>query len=312
MTLHRIPLTEGRAERVDRLLAASIPGVSRRRLQQLLAERLVRIDGRTARKGDVIRGGRVVEVELLAPLTTVLVAEAEPAVPLLVEDPSFVALDKPAGRPSHALRSSDLDTVANFLAARFPECVAAGDSPLEAGLVHRLDTATSGVILAARSKEDWRALRRQFHEGTIEKRYLAVVGGALAHPGEVCRPIAPHPRSRRKVLVLENGERSPSAKTALTRYRPLAAGRGVTLLEVEIPTGRMHQIRAHLAAIGHPVIGDAIYGAGEIPESRHLLHAERLAFQHPRNTERVIVESQPPSDFQRALHRLGVRFSPRR
>jgi 23S rRNA pseudouridine1911/1915/1917 synthase len=179
-------------------------------------------------------------------------------------------------------------------------------------LVHRLDTATSGVILAARSKEDWLALRRQFREGTIEKRYLAVVGGALDHPGEVCRPIAPHPRNRRKVLVLENGEGSPGAKTALTRYRPLAAGSGLTLLEVEIPTGRMHQIRAHLAAIGHPVIGDSIYGAGEIPEGRHLLHAARLAFEHPRNAERVIVESLAPGDFRHALHRLGLRFPSRR
>jgi 23S rRNA pseudouridine1911/1915/1917 synthase len=164
---HRIPIVEGRVERVDRLLSAAIAGASRRRIQQLLAERLVRIDGRTARKGDMICGGRIVEVELLAPLTVALVAEAEPAVPLLAEDPSFVVLDKPAGRPSHALRCTDRDTLANFLAARFPECVAAGDSPLEAGLVHRLDTATSGAILAARSKRDWRALRRQFRERTI-------------------------------------------------------------------------------------------------------------------------------------------------
>ena len=239
MTRHRITITEGRVERVDRLLAASIAGVSRRRIQQLLAERLVRIDGRTARKGDLLRGERVVEVELLAPLTAALVAEPDPAVPVLAEDPSFVALDKPAGRPSQALRSTDRDTIANFLAARFPECVAAGGSSLEAGLVHRLDTATSGVILAARSEEDWRELRRQFREGTIEKRYLAVVGGAIADPGEICRPIAPHPHSRRKVLVLGDGERSSGAKTALTRYRPLAAGPEVTLLEAEIPTGRM-------------------------------------------------------------------------
>ena len=308
MTRHRITITEGRVERVDRLLAASIAGVSRRRIQQLLAERLVRIDGRTARKGDLVRGERVVEVELLAPLTVALVAETDPAVPVLAEDPSFVALDKPAGRPSHALRSTDRDTIANFLAARFPECVAAGGSSLEAGLVHRLDTATSGVILAARSKQDWHALRRQFREGTIEKRYLAVVSGAITRPGEICRPIAPHPRSRRKVLVLGDGERSSGAKTALTRYRPLAAGREVTLLEVEIPTGRMHQIRAHLAAIGHPVVGDVIYGAGEIPEGRHLLHAARLAFRHPRSAERVIVESLPPADFLHALRRLGVPF----
>ncbi len=312
MIRRRVHVAEGRSERVDRLLAAAIVGASRRRIQQLLSAHLVRIDGRIVRKGDVIRGERIVEVELLAPLRVEVVAEAEPAVPLLVEDSSFVALDKPAGRPSHVLRTSDRDSIANFLAARFPECVAAGDSPLEGGLVHRLDTATSGVIVAARSRDAWLALRRQFREGTIEKRYLAVVDGTLLEPGEICRSIAPHPRSRRKVLVLQEGESSAHARTAVTRYRPLATGRHSTLLEVEIPTGRMHQIRAHFAAIAHAVIGDAIYGEREIAEGRHLLHAARLGFDHPRDGSRVIVETPPPADFVRALHRLGLPLPPRR
>ena len=306
MTRHLIHVPQGHAERVDRLLAASIEGVSRRLIQRLLAERLVRVDGRAARKGEVIRGERTIEVELLAPLTAAIVAEAKPAVPLLAEDPSFVALDKPAGRPGHALRAADRGTIANFLAACFPECVAAGDSPLEAGLVHRLDTATSGVLLAARSREAWLALRRQFHEGTIEKRYLAVVSGTLAEPGEIRRPIAPHPRSRRKVLALDEGDPSPDARTALTRYRPLSGGRGATLLEVEIPTGRMHQIRAHLAAIGHPVIGDTIYGGEPIPEARHLLHAAELVFEDPESSRRFRVQSPPPAEFLVALARVGI------
>jgi 23S rRNA pseudouridine1911/1915/1917 synthase len=308
MTRHRIHVAQGRAERVDRLLAASIAGVSRRGIQQMLSQRLVRIDGRAARKGEMIYGERILEVEVLAPLAAAIVAEAEPAVPLLVEDPSWVALDKPARRPSHALRASDRGTIANFIAARFPECIAVGDSPLEAGLVHRLDTGTSGVIVAARSRETWLALRRQFREGTIEKRYFAVVSGALAEPGVIDRPIAPHPRSRRKVQVLGEGDRNPGARTAITRYSPLAARRGMTLLEVEIPTGRMHQIRAHLAAIGHPVIGDVVYGEQAIAEGRHLLHAARLGFDHPRDSRRVIVESPPPADFVRALRRLGLRL----
>ncbi|MET0153895.1 MAG: RluA family pseudouridine synthase [Candidatus Binatia bacterium] len=308
MTRHRIHVAQGRAERVDRLLAASIAGVSRRGIQQMLSQRLVRIDGRAARKGEMIYGERILEVEVLAPLAAAIVAEAEPAVPLLVEDPSWVALDKPARRPSHALRASDRGTIANFIAARFPECISVGDSPLEAGLVHRLDTGTSGVIVAARSRETWLALRRQFREGTIEKRYFAVVSGALAGPGVIDRPIAPHPRSRRKVQVLGEGDRNPGARTAITRYSPLAARRGMTLLEVEIPTGRMHQIRAHLAAIGHPVIGDVVYGEQAIAEGRHLLHAARLGFDHPRDSRRVIVESPPPADFVRALRRLGLRL----
>jgi 23S rRNA pseudouridine1911/1915/1917 synthase len=308
MIRHRIHVAQGRAERVDRLLAASIAGVSRRRIQQLLAERLVRIDGRAARKGEMICGERILEVEVFAPLAAVIVAEAEPAVAVLVQDPSWVALDKPARRPSHALRASDRGTIANFLAARFPECISAGDSPLEAGLVHRLDTGTSGVLVAARSREAWLALRRQFRDGTIEKRYLAVVSGTLAEAGVIDRPITPHPRSGRKVLVLGEGDRNPGARTAITRYRPLAARGAATLLEVEIPTGRMHQIRAHFAAVGHPVIGDVLYGAQAITEERHLLHAARLGFDDPRDGRRVTVESVPPAEFTRALRRLGLRL----
>jgi 23S rRNA pseudouridine1911/1915/1917 synthase len=308
MTRHRIHVAHGRAERVDRLLAASIEGVSRRRIQQLLSERLVRIDGRAARKGEMIHGERILEVEVLAPFVPAIVAEPEPAVPLLVEDPSWVALDKPAHRPSHALRASDRGTIANFIAARFPECICAGDSPLEAGLAHRLDTDTSGVILAARSRETWLALRRQFRSATIEKRYLAVVSGALAEPDAIDRPIAPHPRNRRKVLVLGESDRSPGARAATTRYRPLDVRREVTLLEIEIATGRMHQIRAHLAAIGHPVIGDVLYGEKAIAEGRQLLHAARLGFDDPQDGRRVVVESVAAADFVCGLRRLGLRL----
>jgi 23S rRNA pseudouridine1911/1915/1917 synthase len=308
MTRHRIHVAQGRAERVDRLLAAAIGGVSRRRIQQLLSERLVRIDGRAARKGEMIHGERILEVEVLAPFAPAIVAEPEPSVPLLAEDPSWVALDKPARRPSHALRAGDRGTIANFIAARFPECVSASDSPLEAGLVHRLDADTSGVILAARSRETWLGLRRQFRDETIEKRYLAVVSGALSEPGAIDRPIAPHPRSRRKVLVLGERDRNPRARAAVTRYRPLDVRREATLLEVEIATGRMHQIRAHLAAIAHPVVGDVLYGGKAIAEGRHLLHAARLGFDDPRDRRRVIVESFPTADFVRALRRLGLRL----
>jgi 23S rRNA pseudouridine1911/1915/1917 synthase len=306
MTRHRIHVAQGRVERVDRLLAASIAGVSRRRIQQLLAEQLVRIDGRAVRKGERVHGERILEVEVLAPFAAAIVPQAEPAVPLLAEDPSWIALDKPAQRPSCALRAADRGTIANFVAARFPECVSVGDSPLEAGLVHRLDTATSGVIVAARSREAWLELRRQFREGTIEKRYLAVVSGALVEPGVIDRPIAPHPRSGRKVAVLDEGDRNPGGRPAITRYRALGSGTGFTLLEVEIPTGRMHQIRAHLSAVGHPVVGDVVYGERAIVEGRQLLHAARLGFDDPRDGRRVVVESPPPAEFVRALRSLGL------
>lgn len=305
MAKQRIHLASGRCERVDRLLAAALGGWSRRRLQRLLEEGSVRVDGRRVRKGDLLRGERTIEVEL--PMAeSDLAAEADLAFAVLFEDERCVVVDKPAGRAGHALRPEERGTVANFLVARFPECRAAGDSPLEAGLVHRLDTDTSGALLAARDREAWRRLREQFRAGTVGKCYAAVVRGDVRAPGEIERAIESDARSRRKVRVLADGKISRRARPAFTRYVPLARSPTATLLEVEIPTGVRHQIRAHLAAIGHPVLGDEIYGGGEVPEGRHLLHASRLAFDHPESGTRVNVESSLPAEFVEALSRLGL------
>jgi len=306
MAKHRIELSAGSPMRVDRLLAASLPGFSRRTLRRLFDEGAIRVDGRPARKGELLSGRRIVEIEVPDATLPELTAEPEPPVPILFLDASCVALDKPAGRPGHALRPGESGTVANFLAARFPECLAAGDTPLEAGLVHRLDTDTSGVLLAARDRRAWRELREQFRSRQVAKHYLALVSGSLSAPGEVRRPIEPHPRSRRKVRVLGEGEASRRAHPAVTRYRPRAGSSHATLLEVEIATGVMHQIRAHLAAIGHPVLGDLLYGGDPVPERRHLLHAARLIFDHPLSGARIEVRSPLPVDFEAALRRIGL------
>jgi 23S rRNA pseudouridine1911/1915/1917 synthase len=306
MAKHRVELPAGRSTRVDRLLAASLPGISRRRLRRLLADGTIRVDGRRARKGELLSGARSVEIEVPDAAAPEPAREPEPTIPVLFVDPACVALDKPGGRPGHALRPGERGTVAGFLAARFPECLLAGDTPLEAGLVHRLDTDTSGVLLAARDRAAWRHLRNQFRAGRIAKQYFALVGGSVRTPGEVRRAIEPHPRSRRKVRVLAEGEASHRARAAVTAYRPRAGSSRATLLEVDIATGVMHQIRAHLAAIGHPVLGDVLYGGNPIPEGRHLLHAARLAFDHPRSGVRVEVRSRLPADFRAALSRLGL------
>lgn len=306
MAKERIHLAAGRSERVDRLLAETLGGVSRRRLQKLIEEGLVRVDGRRVRKGDVLRGERTIEVELPPP-GGALAGEPELAFAILFEDERCVAIDKPAGRPGHALRPDERGTVANFLAARFPECVAAGDSPLEAGLVHRLDTETSGALLGARDRAAWRRLREQFQAGRVGKRYTAVVRGEISGPGEIARAIEPDVRSRRKVRVLADGESSRRSRPALTRYVPLGHSLEATLLAVEIATGVRHQIRAHLAAIGHPVLGDTLYGSAPIPEGRHLLHADWLAFDHPGSGARLAVESPLPPEYVGALRRLGLR-----
>ena len=297
-----IHLPAGSSSRADRMISEQVTGLSRRRAQALLEQGLIRIDGRRVRKGDVFSGERVLEVEILAALDPEIAPEPDLEIPILHQDESSVAVDKPAGRPAQALRSSARGTVANFLAARFPETLLAGGSPLESGLVHRLDTDTSGVLLAARSREAWLELRRQFREGGVRKIYLALVHGRTPQAAEIARAIEPDPRSRRRVRVLADGERSQRARPALTRYRALARSGAFTLLEVEIETGVMHQIRAHLAAAGHPVAGDELYGGSRLEVcSRQLLHAACLEFTSPGSAERVRVDSPLPSDFAAVL-----------
>jgi 23S rRNA pseudouridine1911/1915/1917 synthase len=304
MIRRRIRLPGDHGVRADRLLAESLGGLSRRRVQRLLENGSIRIDGRRIRKGQMLRGEGIVEVDVIDSTSAALPPEPDLPIAVLFEDESCVALDKPAGRAGHALRPDERGTIANFLTARFADCASASDTPLEAGLVHRLDTETSGVLLAARTREAWKALRRQFRSRRIRKLYVAVVLGTVTSAGEVNQAIAPHPHNRRKVRVLE--ESSRRARPAVTRFRPFGSGSDATLLEVEIKTGVMHQIRAHLAAIGHPVIGDTLYGGGRIPEGRHLLHARRIEFDHPESGERIVVESPLPDDFRVAAARLGL------
>ena len=305
-TVLRVPT--GSPVRVDRFLAQNLPGVSRRSIQRLLELGRIRVGGRRVRKGEALPGGAELDVEVAGGTTRSLSPEAEPPVSILYEDESVVALDKPPGRPAHALTPDDRGTVANFLAARYPQAANASPNPLEQGLVHRLDSDTSGVLLAAKNREHWHDLRRKFREREIEKRYLALVTGVVRSPGKIASPIAPDPRNRRRVRVAASPDSDPRARPALTRYRPLATYDGSTLLEVEMPTGVMHQIRAHLASIGHPVVGDSLYGRNGAPKAtRQLLHAVSLAFDHPATGRRMRIESPLPADFSAALRELRAR-----
>ncbi len=296
--------------RTDRLIAEHLGGFSRRRIQALLEAGRIRINGRRARKGDLVPADLELTIEVDVPAEDELPAEPDPAVAILYEDPACLALDKPALRPGHALRSGERGTVVNFLAARFPECLFAAERTLDGGLVHRLDTETSGVLVAARSRDAWLALRTQFRERSVRKRYLALVSGLVSQGGEVEWEIEADPRNRRRVRVLEPGrKRGERARPALTRYEVVSRYDAHTLLAVEIETGFRHQIRAHLAAIGHPVVGDTLYGAKDAPPlgaPRHLLHASAIEFTTPATGRRVRVESLLPQDFATVVKTLGT------
>ncbi len=290
--------------RLDVFLTRALPQCSRRTAQRIIATGAVRINGHRARKGATVVGGDVVEVadDQLAPQA--LQPNPQLVVPVLYEDEAVLALDKPAGMPSHALRADETETVANFLLARYPDVAAVGKRPLEPGIVHRLDTETSGILLVARTPSAYDALRLQFTERRVLKEYRAVVHGDLAQPGEIGTAIA-HTRGHTRMRVCRMAKEP--GRPALTRYRPLERYGSYTLLAVEIPTGVMHQIRVHLASIGHPVAGDRLYGdtvSADTP-ARHLLHAYRLGFTHPESGRHIEIMSPVPADLRAFLRRLG-------
>ena len=284
--------------RVDVWLAGALE-LPRARVKELLERGAVRIGGRPPRKGDRTVAGARVEVTLPAEDPRPV---AQPELPLRVIhlDGHLVAVDKPPGMPSHPLEPGERGTVVNALVARHPECADASEDPREGGLVHRLDTLTSGVLLAARTREAWRALREAFSGRQVDKRYLAVVTGPVADEGRIDLPL--RHRGDHVEPALAGGGRE-----ALTDFRVLSRAGDAALLEVRIHTGVLHQIRAHLAAIGAPVLGDAAYGGRPHPGlDRFFLHAARLGFEHPATRVRLELAAPLPGELRVVLEALGL------
>jgi 23S rRNA pseudouridine1911/1915/1917 synthase len=202
--------------------------------------------------------------------------------------------------PSHPLEPGERGTVVNALVARHPECADASADPREGGLVHRLDTLTSGVLLAARSAEAWRTVRDAFSGRRVDKRYLAVVTGPVADEGEIDLPL--RHRGDHVEPALSGGGRE-----AVTDFRVLSRAGDASLLEVRIHTGVLHQIRAHLAAIGAPVLGDQDYGGRPLSGlDRFFLHAARLGLAHPATGSRLEVAAPLPPELRHVLGVLGL------
>lgn len=296
--------------RLDRFLVRHLPGWSRQRARTAITAGAVLVNGRPGRKGRALRPGDIVRADRAA-VDRALLPQPDLALPVLYADHALVALDKPAGMPAVALRADDRDTVANFLLGRYPELNGIGRSAFEAGLAHRLDTATSGVLVAGRSHAAWWHLRAQFRDQKVDKLYLALVAGDVRESGTVAAPVAHRPRRPREMCACPQPERARvlRARPAITRYRPLQRIGTATLLAVRIPTGIRHQIRVHLASIGHPVLGDPLYGGApaSTAAARLLLHATRLAFAHPIDARPVVIRSRMPADFAAALRRMRKR-----
>jgi 23S rRNA pseudouridine1911/1915/1917 synthase len=285
--------------RLDAYLAAAGGAPSVAAARRAIEAGRVRVDGAREKKGARVRAGQLVEVADAGP-----VGGPELELELLYEDAELVAVAKPAGVPSQSLAPGETGSVASALAARFPECARASDDPREAGLGHRLDRDTTGVLLAARDPATWRRLR-ELLSGSCQKTYLAEVTGAPFSPREtpfVSRGVRPGSwvvdapigrTGRRGARVNVGGGRQPlSARTEVMVLEPRDA---TTLLEARLERGRAHQVRAHLAHLGHPVVGDGVYGPEGSPADALRLHALAVDLVHPTTGNPLHIEAPPPS-----------------
>lgn len=282
MNTRRVELLAHEADagkRLDKFLNERLSGLGRQRAGELCALGHVRIAGRRAKKSAVVPAGATVSVELGEPEQ--IAAEPELPLELRLERAEFVVVNKPAGMPSAPLRNSERGTLCGALVARYPEMHGVGHRAREPGIVHRLDIQTSGLLVAARSADAFTRLTRALELETLRKQYLALVqADGLAEHGEIARALAPDPAHPERVRVLEPGDLSGYARQKTTRYRVIRASHGYALLELDVGSAFRHQIRAHLAAIGHPILGDATYGGLRLPElgARHALHASRISW----------------------------------
>ncbi len=292
--------------RLDKFLAEQIASLSRSAVQRLIDEGQVTVDGEPVKASHKVSPGEWIVVLLPVKESPELAPEPIP-LDVVYEDQALLVVDKPAGMVVHPAPGHRGGTLVNAVLAHCPELAAGSDN--RPGIVHRLDRDTSGLILVAKSEKVRRALQRQFQERQVRKVYLALLDGHLQPAyGRIEARVGRDPRHRQRMAIL------PGGREAITEYHVLeqfthqagpAAG-DYTLLQAEPLTGRTHQIRVHLASIGHPVVGDAVYGRRRchLPVPRQFLHAYRLGFTHPFSGQRMELESPLPEDLVAVLELL--------
>jgi 23S rRNA pseudouridine1911/1915/1917 synthase len=285
-------------QRLDLFLQRQMPGQSRSRVQQWIKAGRVRVNGAASKPAYALRGGEVVEVDPAAPPPLRATAEDLP-IEILYQDADLIALNKPAGMTVHPGAGRPSGTLVNALLHHFAALSGAGGEE-RPGIVHRIDKDTSGVLLVARHDAAHRKLAAQFAARQVEKVYLALVEGRVKQDsGRIEKPISRDPVRRVRMTA-----RLAAGRAAVTDYQVRRRYKEFTFLEVRIGTGRTHQIRVHLASIGHPVAGDRLYGARAADYGRFFLHARRIAFRQPSTGERVTVEAPLPPELEQWLQEL--------
>ncbi|MFZ5649474.1 MAG: RluA family pseudouridine synthase [Bacillota bacterium] len=287
-------------QRLDVYLAGENPRMSRSHIQKLISEGMVDVNGMPARTNYRLRMGDAVVLRIPPPVE--LVVEPEP-IPLDIyyEDPDVVVVNKPRGMVVHPAEGNYTGTMVNALMYHCQD-LSGINGVMRPGIVHRLDKDTSGLLMVAKNDFAHMELARQLSERRVERRYLALVHGAMKYDrGKVDAPIGRHPRDRQRMAVEPR-----NGKPAVTHYSVIGRYGGFTYLELRLETGRTHQIRVHMAYLGYPVVGDPRYGPAKNPFGLEgqFLHAALLGFVHPRSGEKKVFQAPLPEELQKVLDKI--------
>lgn len=288
-------------ERLDAFLARSVDGLTRSAAQKLLEEGCVLRNGRTGKKNDKLNPGDAVDVTIPEP-KEVDIAPTEMELDIVYEDEDLLVINKPKGLVVHPAAGHQNDTLVNGLLYALGDELSGINGELRPGIVHRIDKDTSGLLAVAKNDLAHTVLASQLKDHTMARTYEAVVCGNLKEDaGTVDAPIGRHPSDRKKMCVIER-----NSKPAVTHWEVVKRYRGYTHIRCHLETGRTHQIRVHMAHIGHPILGDTVYGRKkpELGQDSQCLHAGVLCFKHPRDGRPVMVFAPLPDYFRQVLDKL--------
>ncbi|HEX8790781.1 MAG TPA: RluA family pseudouridine synthase [Polyangiaceae bacterium] len=297
--------------RLDKALAQLVPELSRARVRRAIELGVVRVNGRRLPKGGVVSRGDLVRIDVASVADSPAVPTPDAPLQVLFETPQVVVVDKPAGQPTAPLRPGETGTLVNAVLGRYPELsprdadTFVGHSAREPGVIHRLDTETSGAVIVARTAEVFDTLKVALREGKLDKRYLLVCAAeGLPDEGTIEFPLTNHPKDQRRVYacIHPRDVMRYEPRPAATRYRVLKRSGAWALVEARVGKALRHQLRAHFAAIGHPLAGDELYGGPVVRAlGRHALHAARVTWPGGGGVDAFDVEIPLPKDMATLL-----------
>ena len=288
-------------ERLDAFLARSVPDLSRSAAQKLIEDGLVTRCGKPGKKNDKLNVGDAVSYEIPEP-KAVDIAPKEMPLDIVYEDDDLLVINKPKGLVVHPAAGHSDDTLVNGLLYALGDDLSGINGELRPGIVHRIDKDTSGLLAVAKNDLAHTVLASQLKDHSMARTYEAIVCGVMKEDsGTVDAPIGRHPSDRKKMCVTQR-----NSKPAVTHWEVIRRYRGYTHIRCKLETGRTHQIRVHMAYIGHPILGDTVYGhkKPELGQSSQCLHAGTLCFAHPRDGHPVVVYAELPQYFQDVLKKL--------